>query len=170
MQDKPLCQAGKYSCFGCCGRRFKRRDAVLEDIKRNTRNLKTKDFEVNKKELLHLCQSGVCKGVVIKDDKFICGYHPVQHNGTDHRDRLCDKEYNCKAYYYYHQVWDDSLREKFLRFLDQQKANWFEYSINMDNGKFLQEFLAREGSEQFIKESQELHQNENTVHHGSARQ
>jgi len=77
-------------------------------------------------------------------EKAVCGLHPFQNKGDDLRDAVCDKEYLCKAFYFFLKVFDDEQRKRFLEFLRAKYADWYEYSIKMDDNSYLNEFLDKE--------------------------
>ena len=65
-----LCQLNKYSCFGCCGRRWSNEQEVLKQIEKNTKafmGMSKKDFSLRGE--VEFSPSGGCKSLVFREKK-----------------------------------------------------------------------------------------------------
>ena len=148
MLPKVLCQTEKFTCMGCCGNSYGSKKEIEDTIKRNTVEFshistlaERKEFS-KKAETLRPC--GVCRAVVNKGRRKLCGLHPMQNDGEDYRDRICDKDFLCKAMKYYLRLWDDSTKQAFLDFVQEKNPDWYEYSMNMDQDKYFEEFIQKQ--------------------------
>jgi hypothetical protein len=147
-----LCQLGWVSCVGCCGKEFKDKLSVAKGIEKNTL-----EYERHKKQSRHpkewmnrskeLRECGVCRNVVYDagKDALYCPLHPEMNDGVDHRidHHRCDIMHVCKAAYFY-DLWDDSMKKDFIRFLKQKKKegklDWYTYSKGMADDSLIDEF------------------------------
>ena len=137
-----LCQYDGKGCFGCCGRDFKSKQDIEKDIKQNTHEFLYHNDMVrfrDRKEKLNLRPSGVCRNIVIMDERVLCPLHPKMNKGEDLREGHCDINYLCKTAKIFNS-WNKRRQRKFLRFVKRQKLDWIDYSIKMDNGTLLREF------------------------------
>ena len=136
-----LCQLGNASCFGCCGRDYKSKRKVKESLDENTWEYKQyKDKKEFANRAIYLKESGVCANLIIRNEKVICPLHPGLNNGKDYRDPLCEKDYFCETMKWFMKL-DKKIQNKFIKFLKNKNPDWYEYSIKIDNGKFMKEFL-----------------------------
>lgn len=137
-----LCQFDNKGCFGCCGRDFKAKERVIKDIKKNTDDFYNHNDMIkfrDRKEKLNLRPSGVCRNAILIDDSVLCPLHPNMNDGNDARDGHCDINYLCKTAKIFNS-WNKRKQRKFLRFVKRKKMDWFDYSLNVDNGELLKEF------------------------------
>lgn len=135
-----LCQLEHLSCFGCCGRDWTSKRDVLVQIGKNTelyKHMSREEFSKRGEEYLSSC--GGCKSLIKKDDRIICGLHPMQNKGVDYRDKVCEKNYMCNTFKAF-LTWDKSKQGKFVKFIRDKKLNNWTYSMGMDSDKFLKEF------------------------------
>lgn len=140
-----LCQTDKFSCMGCCGHKYSSEKEVREGIRLNTKDFAAcksqEDLAAYSKKAEVLRSCGVCRGVVKDKDKVVCALHPARHKGVDHRDNICDKEYFCKTMQMFSKIWDEKTKQEFWSFIEQQKPDWYMYSMKMDQDIFLKEFF-----------------------------
>ncbi len=135
-----LCQLKHLSCFGCCGHDWKTKTQILEQIKKNTLNWKNNNINKFAKDSeKHLSRSGICKSLILKNNKIVCALHPLQNNDEDFRDKNCNKNYFCKTYKEFLK-WNKSTQKKFISFLLKKNISHYEYSIGLDSNLFLEEF------------------------------
>lgn len=140
---KTLCQLMNHGCFGCCGNNFEGKIEVYSGIKENTNELKkinnlSKFKSRLKKNEVKEC--GVCANLILKGKRMLCPLHPMQNNGEDIREGHCDINHLCKTAFHF-KKWDTKTKNKFVRFVKSKKHDWYDFSINADNGKMLDEFL-----------------------------
>ena len=139
-----LCQYKELSCFGCCGHTWGGKREVLSQIDKNTLIYQFSTLEEFKERGRdRLSASGGCKSLIKKDGRIVCGLHPLQHEGKDHRDKNCQKKYLCKAFKAFLE-WDAAKQKRFLKFIDGKKLNNYTYSMGMDSDKLLKEFETSE--------------------------
>ncbi len=147
-----LCQLGWLSCFGCCGNNFKEKKEIAKAITDNTL-----EFHRYKKQQRHIREwmdrerslksAGICRNLIYdcKNDSIHCPLHPEKNQGEDHRTDHphCDILHVCKTAFFF-DLWEDSRRQKFLRFLKEKKEageiDWHSYSIGMADDTLLEEF------------------------------
>jgi len=136
-----LCQFEKFSCFGCCGKEFTTKKEIQEGIKKNTfEYLEYKDKKKFAERSTYLRASGICRNLIFKEKKIICPLHPSLNKGKELRDNLCDTDYLCESFKEFNK-WDNSKRKEFIEFINSKNPDWYDYSINIDNGNYLKEFL-----------------------------
>lgn len=135
-----MCQLEHLSCFGCCGNSWTTKREVLVQIRKNTdvyKHMSREEF--SKRGERYLAPCGGCKSLINKDGRVICGLHPMQNNGREYRDKVCDRNYMCKTFKAF-KTWDRKKQEKFVKFiLGKNLTNW-AYSRGMDSDKLLKEF------------------------------
>ncbi|MBW2987600.1 hypothetical protein KY336_03545 [Candidatus Woesearchaeota archaeon] len=143
-----LCQLGKLSCFGCCGYDYSTPKEVREGIQKNT--MEYKDCKTHK-EFAKRSRAGqrrwcgVCRNVIFMKDKkgvtrVLCPLHPKMNKGKEMRnDQDCLINYLCKTAVAFNR-WNKKKQERFIKFLKSKKLNVIEYSLGMDNDRWLKEF------------------------------
>lgn len=135
-----LCQLGPYSCFGCCGHSWTKEQDVLVQIGKNTKafaSMSREKFSKRGEEYLASC--GSCKSLVNRNGRIVCGLHPMQNDGTEYRDKICEKNYLCDTFKAFLK-WDANKQEAFQKFvLGKNLSNW-DYSMGMDKGTLMKEF------------------------------
>lgn len=141
-----LCMAGPHTCFGCCGRDYKK-DDIPETILKNTLDLKYKtDLKSFKdrfpKDELRGC--GVCANLIYSDEeksKTTCPLHPMQTpDKSDMREGHCDISFSCKAAFLF-EGWNERIRNKFIQFLKEKGDDLTTYSLKMDADEYIEEFM-----------------------------
>lgn len=137
--------------MGCCGHTYTGKKDVKESIRKNTISYKhiKKDPESLRKwrdRNKDLHPSGACVNLVYTGkDKVGCALHPAQQ-GKDMREGYCDKNYLCKTAKKY-AGWDKKKQEAFKKFIREKKPDWYDYSMGLDSGAYLKEFLSRKHSQ-----------------------
>lgn len=137
-----LCQYNG-GCMGCCGHDFKSIDSVRDAVKKNTlefkqfNNLKKFRDRADKWDL----RSGVCRNVIMLNNKVFCPLHPKKNQGQDLREDHCDTDYFCQTAKEFSK-WTKTKKEKFLRFIKNKHLDPIEYGVRIDNGELLKEFKA----------------------------
>lgn len=131
-----------FGCIGCCGNITKPKNLVLKNIRKNTQDLKKiKDLKLfknrYKKDYLNDC--GMCANIVIKYNRMYCPIHPKLNENKELRKRHCDINHLCKTAYVFNK-WNNSKQKDFVKLLKDKKLDWYNHSLNVDNGKFLDEF------------------------------
>jgi len=143
MSNVNLCQLEHLSCFGCCGHSWTTKKEVLVQIGKNTQlypHMSREGFARRGEKYLSAC--GACKSLIKKGDRILCGLHPMQNEGADYRDKICEKDYLCKTFKAF-LTWENKKQDRFVRFvLEKNLTNW-AYSMGMDSDKFLKEFEKR---------------------------
>lgn len=130
--------------MGCCGHDFGSLKEVKWAIKRNTIEFKKiKDLTVfrdraGKWDL----RSGVCRNIVMIGDKVFCPLHPARNSGRELRKGHCEINYLCETAKKFLK-WDKKKQRKFLKFISDKKLDCIEYSIGIDNGSLMKEFLGK---------------------------
>ncbi|MBD3361791.1 hypothetical protein GF358_03285 [Candidatus Woesearchaeota archaeon] len=140
-----LCTFREYYCMGCClaPRKCPTRSELTAAIKANTVAFKqtknSKKFAA-RENCGETKKCGVCNNQIFKGKKVICPLHPGNNNGKDLRKRkFCEINYLCPTQEEYNS-WDRKLQKEFLAFVKSKKPDWYQYSINIDNGGYLKEF------------------------------
>lgn len=145
-----LCQFDKYSCFGCCGDDFGTKEEVKEGISKNTfefKEIKSKKKFADRDVFLREC--GICRNLILENGMVLCPLHPSLNSGVDHRDALCNRNYLCATFKWFLRA-DETTQKRFIDFIRKKNPDWYEYSIRMDNGAFLREFLDIKKGDEFI--------------------
>ena len=154
-----LCKFNGVSCIGCCGHTFKSKKEIERDLKKNTNDFrKFRKLEKFRDRVPRhrLRASGICYNLILKPKKseaflgpknpkdflgnsnIICPLHPAVC-GRELRKDHCDKDFLCKSAKKFH-GWSDEKRKKFLKFLKDKNLDWYDYSIGMEDNRFLDEF------------------------------
>lgn len=140
-----LCQLNG-GCMGCCGHDFSK-DKIKETIIENTVEFKEHNPR-SEKELVgfrdryragHLCH-GVCRNLIEEDGQLVCPLHPRRNKGKDLRKGHCDTSYFCNTVRQFSN-WDWDRQNEFIHFIKKKKLNSIDFSLKMDNGELLEEFL-----------------------------
>ena len=141
-----LCQQNGYSCMGCCGYDYKTK-AIRKAVKKNTKEFhkiqdKIKFRDRADKDDLRKC--GACRNIILtiegNKEKVFCPLHPALNEGKDLRKGHCNTRYWCNTMKQFRK-WDDKRKQQFLDFVNKKQTDWVEYSMGMDSGAFLREFL-----------------------------
>ena len=64
--------------------------------------------------------------------------HPILNNGKEIR--KCEIWHECKSYFLF-KKWSKKKQDEFVKFLKKKKLSSYEYSVGLDNGKLVNEFL-----------------------------
>jgi hypothetical protein len=67
----------------------------------------------------------------------------MQNSGIDYRESECQKEYFCKTVKWFSNL-NEKEQEKFLSFLRKKDLDWWDYSLGLDTGSLMKEFLKEE--------------------------
>ena len=149
-----LCQLNGKSCFGCCGHDYTNKAEIKKGIILNTLS-----YLKHKKENIPLTEfrdrandvrsSGICYNLIFenyekdkKSRKVTCPLHPKKNNNTDLRLNHCDIHHLCKAAHFYNN-WPMKKKEAFIDFIEKKDLDWYEYSIQLDNNKIINEFIEK---------------------------
>lgn len=151
------------SCFGCCGRDFKSKKLVLEELKKNTlefNNIKIKSTL----RLLHfrdrfssnpwaVTKSGLCSNIVEFENGIIaCPLHPkinevvsskffnLPNKKLDLRIKHCGVDYQCDTFNQWLKMTDVD-REKLVLWIEKQKFENYEYSVENGEDRLIKNFL-----------------------------
>jgi hypothetical protein len=148
MATSDLCVFGKFYCFGCCiVDKAKPTRAQLENaFKRSTLNYKqTKDTEkfAIRPGSGAVRQCGICNNLIIRRNKVICPLHPGFLGKDLRRDAFCYREYLCETAKQFNR-WGKDRQKEFLKFVKSKKPDWYSFSINIDNGTWLSEFIKKQ--------------------------
>lgn len=145
-----LCQLPELgiSCWGCCGHSFSSKDDVSRSLKKNTVEYEKSVDKVkwaNRSEYLR--KSGICRNLIKKGDEIFCPLHPLRNDGQDLRTKHighskidCDMNYLCKTFYEFN-VMDEETQKKFILFIKSKNPDWYTFSIKIDDGSYLKDFL-----------------------------
>lgn len=139
-----LCQDKEIglSCFGCCGNNFNEED-IMQDLRVNTIQFElSKDIHEFMARGKDLRLSGICKHMIIKEGKIVCPAHPKQNEGKEYRHGECNILYECKTSFEYNS-WSQKKQQEFIKFIKEKDLDSVKYSIMVDNGSLLREFLSQ---------------------------
>jgi len=143
MSQINLCQFEKFSCFGCCGHDFVSREEIFSALKEQTKLLDSTKIEIFcSRETPYVGKTGICEHLIFKDGKVFCPCHPLQNDGNDLREPRCQKDHECETLKEFNKMSEDQ-KQKFLNFLRRKNLDWFNYSIAMDDGSLLKEFIIK---------------------------
>ena len=143
LKTSVLCMY-KGGCMGCCGHDYKDADHVRDAIQKNTLEFKQFDNVVafrDRAKPMNL-RGGVCRNVVFKDGSVCCPLHPALNKGEELRKGHCDYNYLCPSAKKFNS-WDEGLQKEFLNFIEEKDLDVIDYSIKMDKGSLMKEFLRR---------------------------
>ena len=127
--------------MGCCGHDFLSKEKIKEAVTRNTHELHCfKDLvKFRDRAFKDDLRFGVCRNLIEKNGKMFCPLHPAL-NKKDLREGHCSVDHLCKTAMEF-EKWDEKKKEKFLDFIESKKLDNLDYSMMMDEGKLLKEFL-----------------------------
>lgn len=140
-----LCQneALRLSCFGCCGHSFSSKPLIKDVISKNTAEFRQFDSKLAFRDRSDTLACGICRNLIFFSDKrYGCPLHPEQNQGIDLRIGHCAHDYLCATQRKF-DSWDEPTKRKFMGFLRQKDPDWYDYSIGIDSGSFLEEFMKR---------------------------
>ena len=158
----------KLSCYGCCGRDFKSKDAILKDLKLNTEDFK----KIKTPSTFRLLQfrdrlsedpdeltpSGLCSNLVDFGDNCIaCPLHNrinevvskdkfLAIHKKDLRYTHCDVNYECETYIFWN-LFSEKQKNEFIIWLSDkgyEKDLYLYSTLNLD-GKIVREFMDEKG-------------------------
>jgi len=135
-----LCQYKKFSCYGCCGHTWTTKGDITRQVKENTRVYKLisrEQFCDRGEKTLAPC--GGCKSLVEKEGRILCGLHPMQNDGKEYRDRVCEKDFLCETFKAF-KTWSKQKQLRFLNFIEKKDPTHYAYSMGVDSGRFMAEF------------------------------
>lgn len=147
MATSDLCIFGKYYCFGCCiiDKAKPTRKQLEKAFKQNTLSYKqAKDIEkfAIRPGSGAVRQCGICNNLIIRRNKIFCPLHPGITKKELRKDCFCYREYLCETAQHFNK-WHKDKQKEFLKFVKSKKPDWFTFSINIDNGTWLSEFLKK---------------------------
>ena len=142
----PLCRLNG-GCMGCCGHSFPSSHKIAQAIHKNTAEflevLPTTEEEFlsfrDRRPAMDLRQ-GVCRNLIEEKSCFLCPLHPARHEGKDLRIGHCDVDYLCETAQAF-ETWDEEKKNAFVKFIEHKKLDNLTYSMMMDKGKLMEEFL-----------------------------
>lgn len=151
------------SCYGCCGRDWKNKTQIINDLEKNT-----KEFEsIKQKTTLNLLRfrdrlsddpneltpSGLCSNLVKFKNKCIaCPLHPkinklvskkeyrYPNEKLDLRINHCDVNYECETFIFW-KLLTDKQKLEFVNWVKKEKLQHFEYSQGNIDGTLIRKFL-----------------------------
>lgn len=128
--------------MGCCGHDFGSIKEVKEAVIRNTSEFRKFDdlrkFR-DRADKWNL-RKGVCRNVIMVKGQVFCPLHPERNKGKDLRKGHCETGYLCKTARIF-SGWRKKKQQNFLEFIKKKNLGVIEYSIKMDDGSLLKEFL-----------------------------
>lgn len=135
-----LCQL-KGGCMGCCGHGFVSKEKIKEAITLNTKEFShISSLEVFRDRAYSSdLRYGVCRNLIEEKGCFFCPLHPARNNGKDLREGHCNINYLCKTAKEF-EGWEDGIKEKFLKFIENKVLDNISYSLAIDSGELLSEF------------------------------
>ena len=148
MTISNVCFLGKLSCMGCCGRDYTSKKDIVEAIRKNTfefEDSKSPEEFRDRIDSKYLRDCGVCRNLIFSDKSaksVKCPLHPAFNkakDGSDLREGHCEIEYLCKAAFLF-DLWDERKQIAFVKFIENKKLNWFNYSMGMNDDSFVDEF------------------------------
>ena len=80
--------------------------------------------------------------IVLIKGKIFCPLHPKKNKGQDLRKNHCDIDFLCPTAKKF-QKWSKKRQKEFLDFIKSKKLDVVEYSLKMDDGELLKEFLKK---------------------------
>jgi len=154
----------KLSCYGCCGRNFKSKEEVENDLKLNT-----SDFnKIKTPSTLRLLQfrdrlsdnpdivtpSGLCSNLVdFKDNCIACPLHYkinevvskekfLAIHKKDLRINHCDVNYKCETFIFW-ELFNEQQKKDLINWLSTKDYDKDLYQYSMDNidGKLIKKFM-----------------------------
>jgi hypothetical protein len=141
----PLCQING-GCMGCCGHDFVSKEKIQETVRLNTIefneiNPRVKAQFMKFRDRAHPSnlRNGVCRNLIEKGGNIFCPLHPTLHD-EDLRRNHCDIKHLCGTAKKYAE-WNQDKQEKFISFVANKNIDNLEYSMGMDKGTLLKEFL-----------------------------
>ncbi len=133
-----VCQFGP-GCFGCCGDDFKEKKEIIKDIQENIIHFgMCNDKEAFMRRPPYYKPSGICGNIGFVNGKIGCLVYPKKQD-KDMRKGYCDDCFECKTLKEF-KLWNEERQKAFLRFLEKKELDFYDFSINMENGKLLEEF------------------------------
>ena len=135
--------------MGCCGHGFNSKEKIKEAIRDNTLEF-NKNKEKSEENLLAFrnrayvmdLKDGVCRNIIEQDGRIFCPLHPALNKGKDLRLGHCDAHHLCPTAKEF-LMWDKEKQDKFVRFIEKEKLDNVEYSMQMDNGELWKRFLGK---------------------------
>ena len=134
-----LCSLGK-GCFGCCLKNPKCKADVMNEIKKNTAELKKSKSlkKFMKRHKGYVMSSGACQNLVLlKNGKYGCAIYGRLKNELP--SSFCYSDYLCKTAKAFNK-WAPSKRKAFLKFIKNKKLSAYDFSVCMDNNALLKDF------------------------------
>ena len=166
VDEYAICQIPEInlSCYGCCGRHLKSKEAVEKDIEENTRDFSRIDIPSTvrlldfrdrfSKDNGDVKGSGICSNLV----KFRCGVvacplHklinkivPADEFMAIHRKDLrwghCDVNFECRSVKIFKKLPEDE-RRRFLNWIREQRFDNYKYSKLMVDGVLIKRYLKK---------------------------
>lgn len=141
-----LCQLNG-GCMGCCGRRMRSPEKIQQAIQQSTRELQERNPQ-SKADFIHFRERyhvdnlhhGVCRNLVEEKGCLVCPLHPARHK-EDLRIGHCDADYLCPTAMESN-TWHKKKQDDFIQFIAAKGLNNIEYSLKMQKGELLKEFLS----------------------------
>ena len=141
-----LCQLNG-GCMGCCGRQMGSPEQIQQAIQQNTQELQElhpqargEFVSFRERYPVDNLHYGVCRNLVAEKGCLICPLHPARHK-EDLRLGHCDVDYLCPTAREAN-TWHKKRQEKFIQFITAKGLNNIDYSLTMQKGELLKEFLS----------------------------
>ena len=141
-----LCQING-GCMGCCGHDFLSKEKIKEAVRKNVLEFEEYNPKVKAQFMKFRdrarpsdLRDGVCRNLIEKRGQFFCPLHPSLHK-EDLREGHCDTEHLCRTAREFAK-WGKRKQDQFIDFVESKHLDNIEYSMMMDNGKLLEEFIA----------------------------
>jgi hypothetical protein len=134
------------SCFGCCGNSYKSKEKILEGIRKNTQEYLDSGGDLGKflDKPTSVRPCGVCRNIVLhSENQVFCPAHPLVNDGVDYRDKVCNKDYNCRTKKEF-ESWDYEKQLEFIEYIRSLDLDFIDFSMKIDNGELLKAFNKRE--------------------------
>jgi len=136
-----LCQLNG-GCMGCCGHSFISKEKIKEAITLNTKEFsRTPSLEAFRDRAYPSdLRYGVCKNLIERKGCFFCPLHPARNEGKELREGHCNVNYLCKTAREFAE-WGEEMKDKFLKFIENKGFDNISYSLAIDSGELLNEFI-----------------------------
>lgn len=141
--------------MGCCGHDFGTKEQIKEAIRENTAEFQATNPQTDQQFLAFRDRAhpfdlryGVCRNLVEENGCQLCPLHPTRHQGKDLRINHCDINYLCKTAKIF-DTWSKEKQQRFILFIESKKLDNIVYSLKMDKGLLLKEFLSVEENPPF---------------------
>jgi len=132
--------------MGCCGYGFISKRMVFEAIQANTEEFRLLHPQTPE-ELIKFrdrfpkqaLRNGVCYNLICVDGQLLCPLHPFRNKGKDLREGHCEINHLCNTAQHFNS-WQSDWQKEFLEFIEKKKLDNIDYSLGMDDDRWLVEF------------------------------